>query len=253
PLARNLVPGSDPNAPLFANQNVYHEYYNNIPERSSATEFYFVATWVHELGHLLLGYADYYPSWFNIGSWALSGNHEAIPTHPAAFEKWLFGRWIEPQVIQGSGQYTLAANEIADGSVYEGSTLLYQIVIDGDPRRFITIENRWFDAAGNTGTRWARAYNRESGLQVVEFNLGVSWFSTNPAQLYRNVPVRSAPIADYRSFGPGDSFSKCYQTMCVTIDQIGAPGQLVQFSLTITPQQAPNVAPPQTDESVVPP
>ena len=63
-----------------------------MPERvgDSANNFYYSATWVHELGHLLFGYSDYYYSRFNIGSWALSGNHGAVPTHPAAFEKWLF-------------------------------------------------------------------------------------------------------------------------------------------------------------------
>jgi M6 family metalloprotease-like protein len=235
PQLRDLVPASDPNAPLFANLNGYHEYYNNIPERVSATQLYYVATWVHELGHLLLGYPDYYYSWFNLGSWGLSGSHGPIPTHPAAFEKWMFAHWLEPQVLQTSGQYALAANEIPDGSVYDGNTYLYQILIDGDPRRFITIENRWFDDAGNTATQWAGANGRESGLQIIEFNLGVNWFSTNPPQLYRNVPERSTPGAASRSFGPGDSFSKCYQTMCVTIDQIGAPGEQVQFSVTITP------------------
>jgi len=233
--ARTLVPGSDPNSSLFANQNVYVEEYNNLPERVSGTAFYFVATWVHELGHLLLGYSDYYETKFNIGNWALSGNHADIPTHPAAFEKWLFAHWIEPQTIQSSGQYAIAANEIPDGASYADNTYLYRIVIDQDPRKFITIENRWFDSAGNTATQWARAYGRESGLQIVEFNLGVDTFSTNPLQLYRQVPARTGTLPANRSFRSGDSFAKCYQTMCVTIDQISAPGQQVQFSVTITP------------------
>jgi hypothetical protein len=31
--------------------------------------------------------------------------------------------------------------------------LVYQIPIDGDPDRFLTIEGRWFDADGNSATR----------------------------------------------------------------------------------------------------
>jgi M6 family metalloprotease-like protein len=232
--ARELVPPDDPNWPLFNAQAGWIHLYNNIAERAgdAANHFYYSATWVHELGHLLLGYSDYYYSRFNLGSWVLSGNHGSVPTHPAAFEKWLFGRWIDPAVITASGEYTVMANEIPDGATHAGGPYLYQIPIDGDPDRFLTIEGRWFDADGNTGTRWAEANSRESGLLIVEFNLAQDWHSSSP-QIYRHAPERSSPTpaSALRAYRPGDHFVACYATTCVTIEPTSAPGATFSFSV----------------------
>ena len=264
--ARELVPPDDPNWPVFRAQPGWIHLYNNIPERvgDSANNFYYSATWVHEVGHLLLGYSDYYYSRFNLGSWGLSGNHGAVPTHPAAFEKWLFGRWIDPTVITASGDYTVTANEIPDGAAYapaatpsrgleirgevsaiarggggapppveiSAGPYLYQIPIDGDPNRFLTIEGRWFDADGNTRSRWAQASSRESGLLIVEFNLAQDWYSSSP-QFYRHAPDRAGgtPAAGLRAYRPGDRFSKCYATTCVTIEPRSGPGATFSFSV----------------------
>ena len=232
--ARELVPPNDPKWRLFNAQPGWIHLYNNMPERLGdvANSFYYSATWVHELGHLLLGYADYYYSRFNLGSWVLSGNHGTVPTHPAAFEKWLFGRWIDPTAISAPGDYTITANEISDGATYSGGPYLYRVPIDGDPNRFLTIEGRWFDTDGNSGTRWAQANGRESGLLIVEFNLAQDWFSSSP-QMYRYDPVRASgtPVASLRAFRLGDRFSRCYATSCVTIEPTSAAGPTFSFSV----------------------
>jgi M6 family metalloprotease-like protein len=240
--ARELVPPGDPNWPAFDAQPGWVHLFNNMPERlgDAANSFYYSATWAHELGHLLFGYPDYYYTKFNLGSWGLSGNHGAIPTHPAAFEKWLFGRWFDPTVVTATGEYTVAANEISDGGRYSGGPYLYQIPIDGDPNHFLTIEGRWFDADGNSGTRWAQANLRESGLLIVEFNLAQDWYSSTP-QLYRHAPDRAggAPAAILRAYRAGDRFSKCYATTCVTIEPTSAAGATFSFSVRFGANRSP--------------
>ncbi|PYR53740.1 MAG: hypothetical protein DMF91_27905, partial [Acidobacteria bacterium] len=241
--ARELVPPDDPNWPTFNAQPGWIHLFNNMPERvgDSANNFYYSATWVHELGHLLFGYSDYYYSRFNIGSWALSGNHGAVPTHPAAFEKWLFGRWIDPTVITAPGEYTVTANEIPDGGTHAAGPYLYRIPIDDDPNRFLTIEGRWFDADGNTATRWAQANLRESGLLILEFNLAQDWYATSPPQLYRQVPDRAngAPAAQLRAYRVGDRFSRCYSTTCITIEPTSSPGATFSFSVRFGSNRSP--------------
>jgi M6 family metalloprotease-like protein len=240
--ASELVPSDDPNWPLFNAQRGWVHLYNNIAERvgDSANSFYYSATWVHELGHLFLGYSDYYYPRFNLGSWVLSGNHGSEPTHPAAFEKWLFARWIDPTVLTASGDYTVSANEIPDGSTHDLGPYLYQIPLDGDPDHFLTVEGRWFDADGNAGTRWAQANSRESGLLIVEFNLAKDWYSSSP-QVYRHAPERASgtPATALRAYRPGDRFFKCYATTCVTIEPASAPGPTFSFSVRFGPNQPP--------------
>ena len=241
---RELVPSGDPNSGLFNAQPGWVHLYNNMPERlgDPANSFYYSATWVHELGHLFVGYPDYYYSRFNLGSWVLSGNHGAIPTHPAAFEKWWFARWIEPTVITAPGEYTVTANEIPDGGTHSDGPYLYRVPIDGDPNRFLTIEGRWFDAGGNTGSRWAQANLRESGLLIVEFNLAQDWYSSSPPQLYRHAPdrVSGTPAASLRAYRPGDRFVKCYATSCVTIEPTATSGGTFSFSVRFGTNQSPS-------------
>lgn len=255
--ARALVSLDDRYHSRFAEQDILYEYYNNIPEQGSHSS---CRTWAHELGHLLLGYPDYYPTYFNLqtGSWALSAGGFSCdpmkPVHPAAFEKWLFGRWIEPAVIEGTGYYTLQANEIPDGTTYDKGVYLYKIGIDNDPKRFLTIENRWFDTSHpqlgytdpnpNTGTRWASGCYVESGLLIMEFNLGVNYFSRTPPQLYRHAPSRpSKPPSERRyippggnAFRPGDLFEKCYETQCIKIQPMETPGRETRFHVEFSPR-----------------
>lgn len=235
--ARELVPRDDPNYPRFASQRGMIHLYNNIPERAGDADnhFYYSATWVHELGHLLLGYGDYYYPRFNLGAWGLSGNHGTIPSHPAAFEKWLLARWIEPAPITASGDYTVTANEVRDGGTADDGTSLYEIPIDGDANHFLTVEGRWFDGDGNTGSRWAQSNQRESGLLIVEFNLTQDWYSSSPPQIYRHGPDRERPTtpAILRAYRPGDRFFECYASTCVTIEPTSGPGAALSFSVRI--------------------
>src|SRR6185436_4549833 len=156
------------------------------------------------------------------------------PNQPAAFEKWLFGRWIEPTVVTASGDYTVATNEIPDGGTYGGGPYLYQIPIDGDPRHFLTVEGRWFDADGNAASRWAQSNQRESGLLIVEFNLAEDWYSSSP-QLYRHSPrrVRGSTPTALRAYRPGDRFFRCYAETCVIIEPTSSPGALSSFSVRV--------------------
>ena len=133
----------------------------------------------------------------------------------------------------------VAANEIPDGGTYAGGPYLYQIPIDGDPNRFLTVEGRWFDADGNRRSRWAQAGSRESGLLIVEFNLAQDWYSSSP-QFYRHAPERTggAPAASLRAYRPGDRFFKCYDTMCVTIEPRSSPGDAFTFAVRISPTPA---------------
>ena len=223
-----LVAHSDSNAVLFAPYRQLLQRYNNIPESSPAGGFASRSTWAHELGHLLLGFPDYYYSQFNLGAWGLSGNHGPWPAHPAAFEKWLFAHWLEPVEIRESGRYELAANEAPSSSVTGNVPRLYVWYIDAKSGRYITIENRWLDDAGNTAP-WTPAGSGRSGLIVVEFDWTADWFSNTPPQLYRHASRRRSG----GSLGPGDSLSLCRDSACIVIDNISDVGPVMTFDVRV--------------------
>ncbi|MBW2447806.1 MAG: hypothetical protein JRG83_18055 [Deltaproteobacteria bacterium] len=239
PNGTGLVSEDSPHRSLFDTQSILFNFYNNMPERlPPGDSFYHPATWTHELGHLLLSYPDYYWPRFEVDGWAMSGSHGANPSHPAAFEKWLFARWLEPVVIDAPGTHSLAANEIPDGSDYDQGPYLYVLYIEDDPNHFLVIENRWFDAAGNSHTQWAPADGRESGLAIFEFDLTRGWFQDDPPQVLRHHPSRASGATQppWRAYQPGDLFSRCYLGTCITIQPLSEPGASVLFSVDIESQ-----------------
>ncbi|QQR89174.1 MAG: hypothetical protein IPJ88_13270 [Myxococcales bacterium] len=104
------------------------------------------STWIHELGHVLLGYQDFYGYFednhkpYEFGSWMMSST--GAERHPAALEKWLFAKWLEPTTIFSNDQpqtFTVKTNEIPAGSIYEDSAYLYILPFPNHPERFIAL------------------------------------------------------------------------------------------------------------------
>jgi hypothetical protein len=242
----DMISDSDPNKPLFATQSKIVNLFNTLPERSTqdGSQFTSATVWAHDLGQSLIGLPDYSNTRFNLGLWALSGTPGSasgapglLPSHPAAFEKWLFAKWITPQDISASGSYSVKANEIADGSDYSSGTYLYRIALD-TPNHFLTVEGRWFDSAGNSSSRWANANGRESGLMITEFNLATDAASSTPVQVYRHVPQRlgntNPTLNQTSAWGVGDVFYRCFTlTQCLAIKPNTAPSAYFGFDVVL--------------------
>src|SRR6185503_16090979 len=114
----------------------------------SANEFEEPPNWTHELVHLLTAAPDLYDhndtppeQRLRFDSWGLMGNDAASPIDQmSAFEKWRFGRWLEPVAInRRQGSYVVEANEVAAGTQYSGHRILYRLNIDGRPDAFLTV------------------------------------------------------------------------------------------------------------------
>ncbi len=225
----DLVNEDDPNSAYFVDQDVSLNLYHTLPEEGTNSQ-----TWARQLGQLLLSLPDYSDPELNLNGWCLSGGgDEENLVHPCAFEKWLFGGWIQPTTLSSTGTYSLYANEIADGSSYDAGAYLYRIVIDGDPNHFLTIESHWFDTGANPNTKtlWAHTETNESGLMIMEFNSG---------EVYRHYPNRKAvkgkvlPASEVRSFIPGDAFNQCYESVCIKVTPLSAPEAEMNMSVEIT-------------------
>ena len=235
----DLVDETDPNKDMFTNQNILIQRYNNIPETANkGAELKDLPTWIHELGHTLLGYFDsYYPK-YNVADWGLSSSFSEMG-HPAAWEKWLYGRWLNPGVIDENGIYKLHSNDIPDGTIYDRGAYLYVIPIDRSVDRFLVVENRWFDAEGNTYTRWAPYNNRESGLAIFEIDRTATIFDSDKLPIYRHAPERISfegfNMTTLNAYRSEDIFQKCYQRECIQIDNISAPGNEITFKVKFIP------------------
>jgi len=210
--------------------------YNNIPEWSVYNSDYF--GWVHELGHMYLGFPDYYYEKFNMGYFALSSSSPSLEAFsPAGFEKWLFAKWIEPKELSESAVVSIISHDIADGTQYnENTSYLYKHNIDGNPEHYLLIENRWFANAGNVYSSWVKqdpnnndVTNMQSGLQIFEVNLQHGYFSDKPA-VYRHSKTTEAYTSQFESWAVGDEFNKCYGTYCIKVSDISAVGEEISFS-----------------------
>lgn len=219
------------------NINKVLRVYNNIPEIS--IDWGDTFGWVHELGHMFLGFPDYYYNQFNMGNFALSAtspNNDAF--HPAGFEKWLFAKWIEPVELSNAQNIELVSHDIADNSEYDNSLpYLYKHHINGDPQHYLLIENRWLENAGNTLSSWVKQRDTnfgggsllESGMQIIEINLKNDYFGDD-ASVYRHTkPGSDSHDSTFESWADGDEFYQCFGTYCVEISAISNPKQTMTF------------------------
>ncbi|MEO0575470.1 MAG: immune inhibitor A domain-containing protein [Pseudomonadota bacterium] len=217
-----LVDDTDPNKPLFDAQPVLLERYNNIPETAVGFD---MGAWVHELGHLLMGYPDYYGSKYAVNGWALAGSIGLRAYHPSAYEKWLFARWIAPTDVPEFGELTLAANQHADGVIEAGANYLFKQDFDAEQNGFLTFEYHWFETDGNDQTQWApptyaSSGTKESGVLVNVFDWTQTIFDDVP-QIRRLVRDGLDP-ADFssneESLQPGEFIDYCHSDeLCVHI------------------------------------
>jgi len=227
---RELVDDTDPNKALFTAQPVLLNYFNNIPETSVSRPA--TGTWVHELGHLFLGFSDYYDNKYNVQGWALSGAIGLDAFHPSAYEKWLLGGWLEPESPPDFGVLELAANQHPDGGFDANAPYLYKFDIDSVDTQYLTFEYHWFEEHGNTQTKWAtNRYSsdppKESGILINAFDWTRTVFDAEP-QIRRFLRDGVDPI-DFMSraeaFTPGESFDYCYSgTRCVHIAVLSLNG-----------------------------
>ena len=212
--------------------------YNNIPEKSVYGSDYF--GWAHELGHMFLGFPDYYYEKFNMGYFALSARTPSLDAFsPAGFEKWLFAKWIEPQELTESTVAQITSHDIADDAQYDSNTpYLYKHNIDGNPEHYLLIENRWFENSGNIHSSWVKqdpnysgARDLQSGLQIFEVNLKHGYYNDKPS-VYRYSKTSDPFTSQLESWAEGNEFKICYGTYCIELSDISAVGQEMSFSFS---------------------
>jgi len=234
---QNLANDAAPQTTVFNDIATNLRVYNNLPESSIAQSGMY--SWTHELGHLLLGFSDYYYDKYNMGYYMLSAQpaEPALAIHPSAVEKWLFAKWLRPTSAQQNGLYSLTSHDIADGNDYVAeAAYLHQHLINGNENHYLLIENRWFDTDGNTANSWAKTSTNEftklnSGLQIVEINKSLDTFADAP-QLKRHVKNMQAFNVSTAAWKQGDSFYQCFtNNYCVRIDNISIAGEQVNYRL----------------------
>jgi M6 family metalloprotease-like protein len=236
-----LVSIDDPNYARFQTQGILFSRYCNLPEQCAPDgpdapgQFNALSTWAHEIGHLLLGYRDYYQSPADLGYYALSARSgHPVPFHPAALEKWLFGKWIDAPIIINIGTYTLLDHHLRSGQTYATQIpYLCRVLLDGDPHHFLTLENRHFLPASQGGSQFNEQHSDsslESGVVIFEVNLR----RTGSDQIRRLLPPRCWDLAvteDIGAFGPGDVLDCEANGFHVVLGDFSAPGPSVTFAL----------------------
>jgi M6 family metalloprotease-like protein len=235
-----LVSPNDPHYARFQSQNILFSRYNNIPEQYAPAgpdalgEFSSLNTWTHELGHLLLGFRDYYYDPTDLGSYALSARSgHPNPYHPAGLEKWLFGKWFPAPVLTNLNRFVLTDHHLRAGQTYgDSESYLYRILINDDSNHYLTLENRYFLPAAQGGSQFNESSpgnHPESGVVIFEVNRYVA----GPAQIRRLLPPRcqtNVITEDVGAFQPRDTLD--YMTsggFHVTIGNFSAPGPKVSF------------------------
>lgn len=238
---KELVATSDVNYALFEPQNILYNRYCNIPEQitpdgpENPGTFNTTACWAHEIGHLLLGYRDYYLSPFSLGNYALSAKHGSpTPFHPSAFEKWMFGKWIDAPVISNAEYCVLHNHHLRADETYD-TNLMYicRILINNDTNHYLTLENRCFVPASEGGSLFNEedpGKHPESGIVVFEVN----HYLTTSEQVKRLMPIRcegESTTTDIGAFQEGDVLDYVTNGFHVSVGGFSAPGTNVQFEI----------------------
>jgi M6 family metalloprotease-like protein len=233
---KKLFPEDDPNAKLTEEMDILFHRYINQPENTLME----LRTTVHEVGHMLLGYTDYY-HFGELGEYALSARGAHFS--PPAMEKWLFGKWIRPKVVT-SGKHLLDSHHLKVGERYsDEKTYLHQIFIGNDPHHFLLIENRFF----NPETRYfdqqhppAIVPHPESGLVIFEVNENLANRKKWEGQsIIRHVPESAPPrtkddrrLDKRRTFQEGETFHWTNGTFEVHITDVSHIGERMTYQLS---------------------
>lgn len=227
---------------LFLGYPIYTRSRISAPEAAVIVDH--LNLWVHELGHMLFGFSDYYDHKFNMDQNALSARGSAAlqPFHPSGFEKSLLAGWIEPETILADGMYQLTSHDIEDGTDYlSNQTYLYRYNIDGDPNHYLLIENRWLVDAGNTLTQWADGkaliFDMPSGIQIVEVNLYEDSASDIPT-FYRHDQTengfdRGLHDLNNRSWTENEVFEACIKQACMRLTVRSPASQQMLFKFEL--------------------
>lgn len=237
---KGLLAEDDPNFETTKGMDILFHRSINVPEASVMG----LRTMTHELGHLFLGYQDYYKRG-DVGVYAMSARGSSFS--PAAMEKWLFAKWISPRIVT-AGTLTLDNHHLKIGEAYsDEKTYLHQVFIDSDPFHYFLIENRFFDPQkrhfdkSHSGGR----IHPESGLVIFEVNERLSgrkkWGGSSIIRHYPEPKVSMSSdnhtLIKYRTFQTGEDFHWKGDTMEVHITNISPAGEVITYDLSTTSQK----------------
>jgi M6 family metalloprotease-like protein len=244
-ILSTLVPEEDPNYTKFQGQKLLYHLYNNIPEQTPGGEMA-LQVWPHELGHLLLGYSDYY-TYYDLGAYALSSGMYVT----SAMEKYFFAHWLEPLTVSLSGTYTLTNHLLKPNEVYATDKhYLLQVPINNDPHRFLTIENLYYDSSE------ASQYNYlERGLVVFEVDKYIAHSiidnSDYNSELRRLIPERVRASKSMQSIGAltlGDRLVYTAYPTAIVIEPLSVPSQDMVLNVSLVDANS-DIQPPTVEIS----
>lgn len=230
---KTLLTEDDPNFESTKNMDILFHRTINVPEASLMV----LRTMTHELGHLLLGYQDYYKRG-DVGCYAMSARGASFS--PSALEKWLFAKWVSPRIVT-NGKLTIDNHHLKVGETYsDDKTYLHQVFVNNDPFHYFLIENRFFDPEKRHFDK-NHSSNRahpESGLVVFEVNERLAgrkkWGGSS---IIRHYPERKKlTLIKYRTFQNGEDFHWKEGDFELHITNISTPGEVVTYDLSTTSQ-----------------
>jgi M6 family metalloprotease-like protein len=237
----DLVDPSDENYALFQSQPLLYSRYVGIPEQiATPPGFRPVGTWVHELGHLLLGYRDYYFLPTSLGEFALSALYGGPHPHqPSVMEKHVFAHWVPaPELTADATRVVQTGDLVAPEGFDPASTYVYKVLVDDDPMHYILLENRHLLPQAQGGSYWNDASNpAESGLIVFEVNRHL----LGTEQIRRHIPrrlslARSSVPSNLGAFRPGDVFDFVDGSSTLfRIDSVSEPSDSISFRVSFNP------------------
>jgi M6 family metalloprotease-like protein len=232
----DLVATNDPHYAQFAAQPILFSRHVNIPEQympdgpGAEGAFSSVKTWAHEIGHLLLGYRDYYTGETDLGFYALSARAgRRWPLHASAMEKWMFGGWIGVTDHALNGTVTVDSHHARQDDTYNpAGRYLYRLPAGDDPRHYLLLENRFFRGPAEGGGLFELddppEPPPESGLVVFE----VDRRRTGSDQVYRLRPPGADPDPSRcGTLGPGEVLEYVHGDYAVRLSACSAPATQV--------------------------